>query len=63
MKKRDLFGYQVEIDESATRKWYENAEEWGCDCGDVYCRHETYPYGAPGFPTPHFDLEFWVRCF
>ena len=77
MKKYDLFGYQVEIDESATRKWYENAEEWGCDCGD--CRHfvslakkrelpdeliETLAqYGAPGFPTPHFDLEFWVRCF
>ena len=29
--------------------------------GEVYCRHEPYPYGAPGFPTPHFDLEFWVR--
>ena len=25
------------------------------------CTHEPYPYGAPGFPTPHFDLEFWVR--
>lgn len=23
--------------------------------------HETYPYGAPGFPEPHFDLEFIVR--
>ena len=22
------------------------------------CLHETYPYGAPGFPEPHFDLEF-----
>ena len=22
--------------------------------------HETYPYGAPGFPEPHFDLEFWL---
>ena len=21
--------------------------------------HETYPYGAPGFPEPHFDLEFF----
>ncbi|MBQ7130758.1 MAG: hypothetical protein IJO21_06955 [Oscillospiraceae bacterium] len=26
---------------------------WGCG-------HEIYPYGAPGFPQPHFDLEFWV---
>lgn len=23
------------------------------------CCHEPYPYGAPGFPEPHFDLEFW----
>lgn len=31
------------------------------DWGEVRCCHETYPYGAPGFPTPHFDLEFWIR--
>jgi succinate dehydrogenase/fumarate reductase flavoprotein subunit len=24
------------------------------------CCHETYPYGAPGFPEPHFDLEFYA---
>ncbi len=23
--------------------------------------HETYPYGAPDFPTPHFDLEFFAQ--
>lgn len=28
--------------------------------GEVRCCHEPYPYGAPNFPTPHFDLEFWV---
>ena len=39
------------------------ADKKECGWGDVYCRHETYPYGAPGFPTPHFDLEFWVRCY
>ena len=132
MKEFHLFGYQVEIDEEATKDWYHKADEWGCDCGDcrhfvtlakkkklpsavlealeqfgivpekatyvceiiteehkvlyqfsyrmagnivnervrgtekfgwgeVCCGHETYPYGAPGFPTPHFDLEFWVR--
>lgn len=27
--------------------------------GEVSCFHETYPYGAPGFPEPHFDLGFW----
>lgn len=31
--------------------------EWG----EARCCHEIYPYGAPGFPEPHFDLEFWVR--
>lgn len=27
---------------------------------DARCCHEPYPYGAPNFPEPHFDLEFWV---
>ena len=31
-------------------------QEWG----GARCCHESYPYGAPNFPTPHFDLEFWV---
>ena len=31
--------------------------EWG----EVRCCHEIYPYGAPDFPIPHFDLEFWVH--
>ena len=31
------------------------------DWGSGYCLQESYPYGAPGFPEPHFDLEFWVR--
>ena len=28
--------------------------------GEPRCCHEIYPYGAPDFPEPHFDLEFWV---
>ena len=24
-----------------------------------HCCHERYPYGAPGFSEPHFDLEFF----
>lgn len=28
--------------------------------GTGRCCHEPYPYGAPGFPEPHFDLEFWI---
>ena len=132
MKEYELFGYQVEIDEEATKEWYDKVDEWGCECEDCrffvelakkrdlpsavteilksfgidpekatyvceiipekeqhlyqfsyriagnilkqrdentkefdwgasYCTHESYPYGAPGFPAPHFDLEFWVR--
>ena len=132
MKEFDLFGFQVEIDEVATKEWYEKADEWDCECedcrhfidlakkkelptsvieileqfgivpekatyvcemiteehkvlyqfsyrmagnivkerkdgakdlgwGEVCCGHEPYPHGAPGFPEPHFDLEFWVR--
>ena len=134
------YGSEVEVDEAATRDWYAQAEEWGCECG--HCRnflalarerrlpgeileildslsippekatyvcelyyeddwaekgllyqfswrvagkilakpdgedagphwgpivkhswgdwnlgHEEYPYGAPDFPEPHFDLE------
>lgn len=26
--------------------------------GTALCWHDPYPYGAPGFPEPHFDLEF-----
>ena len=33
----------------------------GPEWGDARCCHEIYPFGAPGFPEPHFDLEFWVR--
>ncbi len=29
--------------------------------GEGRCCHEPYPHGAPGFPAPHFDLEFWVE--
>ena len=132
MTERDLFGFRVEIDEEATRAWYAQADEWGCECGDcrnfltlarkralpapvlepleklgippekatyvcemyptegghVYqfswriagnilnggekagnpqswgegsCLHEPYPYGAPGFPEPHFDLNFFIE--
>ena len=32
MKEFDLFGFQVQIDEVATREWYEKADEWGCEC-------------------------------
>ena len=33
--------------------------EEGREIPDGRCCREPYPYGAPGFPEPHFDLEFW----
>ena len=33
----NVFGFQVQIDEVATREWYEKANEWNCECED--CRH------------------------
>ena len=35
-----------------------NGEPQGRDEGR--CCHELYPYGAPDFPNPHFDLEFYA---
>lgn len=32
MAKQHLFGSIVEIGEVSTRRWYADAEEWGCDC-------------------------------
>ena len=37
MLKHHFFGFEVEIDQESTRRWYATAEEWGCDCGD--CRN------------------------
>lgn len=34
-----------------------DAQGWG----EASCLHETYPYGAPGFPEPNFDLNFFVE--
>ncbi len=28
--------------------------------GEGRCGQEPYPFGAPGFPEPHFDLDFSV---
>ncbi len=31
------------------------------DWGEGYCGHDSYPYGAPDFPTPHFDMIFFAK--
>ena len=37
MEKRNLWEYQVEIDEATTVEWYTTKEPWGCECG--HCRN------------------------
>lgn len=31
------------------------------DWGGAQCGYESYPYGAPGFPEPHFDIQLFLR--
>ena len=33
MTRLSLWGYELEVDEQATRAWYAQAEEWSCTCG------------------------------
>ena len=37
MTRFSWFGYEAEVDERATRDWYAQADEWGCQCG--HCRN------------------------
>ena len=30
------------------------------DWGGAQCGYESYPYGAPGFPEPHFDIKLFL---
>ena len=30
------------------------------DWGDARCGYESYPYGAPDFPEPHFDIKLFL---
>lgn len=47
-----IVGSMQNTDESSSTQY-----EWGAGG----CTHESYPYGAPDFPMPHFDLEFFVN--
>ena len=39
----------------------DSGQNWGplveLPWGKLMLGHEVYPYGAPGFPEPHFDLD------
>ena len=54
MKEFDLFGFQVEIDEAATREWYRQADEWDCKCGD--CRHFIELAKKQELPIPVLEI-------
>ena len=34
MNRYNLFDYEVEIDEVATKEWYANSHGWDCPCED-----------------------------
>ena len=53
----DLFQFSYRIVGSILEEKPIKKQAWG----EVRCCHEPYPYGTPGFPEPHFDLEFWVK--
>ena len=31
------------------------------DWGEGFCGHDSYPYGAPDFPEPYFDVMFFME--
>ena len=54
MKEHILFGFQVQIDEVATREWYEKADEWNCECED--CRHFIDLAKRKELPIPVMEI-------
>ena len=46
-----LAGFMLSDEKNTTKSF---------DWGGARCCHETYPYGAPDFPEPHFDIEFYA---
>ena len=56
---KSLYQFSYRMMGNILKEREKNTKNFGW--GEVKCTHEPYPYGAPNFPTPHFDLEFWVR--
>ena len=54
--------YKVEIDEEATRGWYEKAGEWDCTCG--HCRNFVLLARERQLPGEILDLldKLGTRC-
>ena len=54
-----LYQFSYRMAGNILKEKFDTQEE--LEWGEARCCHEIYPYGAPDFPTPHFDLEFWVQ--
>ena len=52
-----LYQCSYRIAGNITKAAFPDGTEDG-ETGRVF--HEPYPYGAPGFPEPHFDIEFII---
>lgn len=50
------FNYRLAGRKPAGPEGDSNKQDWG----SVWCGHDPYPYGAPDFPEPNFDLSFFV---
>lgn len=50
------FSYRLAGDMLSDEKNTTESFDWGT----ARCCHETYPYGAPDFLAPHFDIEFFL---
>ena len=53
MKEYNLFGYQIEINENATKDWYEKSKGWRCDC--AYCQNFLLLAKKKELPTEVLD--------
>ncbi len=53
MKKMELWGSLVEVDEETTRAWYDSIEPWDCECDD--CQHFLRLTAQGMLPEPVTD--------
>ena len=54
MQKHNYFGFEVEIDENATREWYSKSETWDCECGP--CRNFMALEKRKQLPAPVLEI-------
>lgn len=60
-KKGHLYQFNYRVAGRILNDHIDSNESVKFDWGSVLCGHDPYPYGAPNFPEPHFDLMFFVE--